>query len=383
MKIFADENMPLVEELFTDKAQLLQGPGRSLTKDQLTGVQVLLVRSVTKVNADLLAGTSVQFVGSATAGIDHIDQQYLANAGIEFAYAPGCNANSVAEYVVAAILDLAIRDGFELAGKSIGIVGHGQVGSRVAAKCRVLDMQVLINDPPLQDQGAKLDFVDLDDLLSADILTLHVPLTTDGKYPTAHIINNNWLERITKPKMMLLNTCRGGVVDEQALWLAKTKGSIAQVILDVYEAEKTPQRISDTALTHADLTTPHIAGYSYDGKATGTLMLYQALATRYAWPTLDDINPLETQTKELTGPNAHAGYLEQLTHAVCQAYYIQQDHQNLQQAITHQGPQRGAYFDSLRKNYPIRREFKNYRVFAEQGYSAEAVETLKELGFEG
>ena len=133
MKIFADENMPLVEELFAGRGEITRGPGRHLTAKQLADVAVLLVRSVTKVNAELLEGTTVKFVGSATSGIDHVDQKYLQRAGIEFAYAPGCNANSVAEYVVAVLLSLAVRGRFDLAGKSIGIVGHGQVGSRVAA----------------------------------------------------------------------------------------------------------------------------------------------------------------------------------------------------------------------------------------------------------
>jgi len=193
MKIFADENIPLVSELFGERAELVRGPGRGLGKKDLAGVEVLLVRSITRVNAELLEGTGVKLVGSATAGTDHVDQEYLKEAGIEFAYGPGCNANSVAEYVVAALLNLAIEHGLELAGKRIGIVGHGQVGSRVAAKCRALDMQTLLNDPPLEQQGVKLDFVELDDLLGVDILTLHVPLTTGGKYPTVNLIGEDWL----------------------------------------------------------------------------------------------------------------------------------------------------------------------------------------------
>ena len=384
MKIFADENMPLVMELFDQRAEIVRGPGRSLSRQQLLDVDVLLVRSVTKVNAELLEGSAVKFVGSATAGTDHIDTNYLKHAGIEFAYAPGSNANSVAEYVVAALLSLATRDGFAMAGKTIGIVGHGEVGSRVAAKCRALGMRTRINDPPLQFRGEKLDFVELDDLLGVDILTLHVPLAFEGPFATANLISHEWLSRISRPKMIILNTARGGVLDEGALWQARAAGLVGSVVLDVFGSEKNPERVSDAALNQADITTSHIAGYSYDGKVAGTVMLYKTLAERFGWPTeMNKIAAIITEPKELDGPTAAAGGIEQLYCAVRQAYDIQQDHQKLQKAIEYQGKNRGAYFDSLRKNYPVRREFRNYRISNEQGYSTEVVETLKQLGFGG
>ena len=383
MKIFADENMPMVDELFGEHGELVRGPGRGLSKKDLADVDVLLVRSVTKVNAELLEGTGVQFVGSATAGINHVDQDYLAKAGIRFAYAPGSNANSVAEYVTAAMLKLALRDGFELAGKTIGIVGHGQVGSRVALKCQALGMQTLINDPPLRDAGVELDFVELDDLLGVDILTLHVPLSFEGPFATANLIDRDWLNRIKKPGMLLLNTARGGVLDEGALWQVRTEGLVKQVVLDVFEDEKNPQRVADAALKQADITTPHIAGYSYDAKVAGTVMLYEALAEHFGWPApANNMSILKNdQPKELLGPSVGASYLDQLHFAINQAYDIEQDHQNLQKAIDYQGQDRGVYFDSLRKNYPIRREFRNYRVSLERGYSPEVVAVLRKLGF--
>ena len=382
MKIFADENMPLVAELFGERAEIIRGPGRGLNREQLADVDVLLVRSVTKVNADLLKGTGVRFAGSATAGIDHVDQEYLREVGIEFAYAPGCNANSVAEYVVGALLHLATRDGFEPAGLKIGIVGHGQVGSRVAAKCRALGMQTLINDPPLAQQGVKLDFVELDDLLGVDVLTLHVPLTFEGPFATANLISEDWLGRIKKSKMIVLNTARGGVLDEAALWQGRKAGRVGQVVLDVFEAEKTPERVSDAALEQADITTSHIAGYSYDGKVAGTVMLYKAMAKHFGWQKeLKQIDALRAEPIELTGPGQGAGFLDQLYCAVCQAYNIQQDHKKLQKATEYKSKDRGAYFDSLRKNYPVRREFRNYRVSIEQGYSTAAVKALSKLGF--
>ena len=384
MKIFADENMPLVEELFAGRGEITRGPGRHLTAKQLADVAVLLVRSVTKVNAELLEGATVKFVGSATSGIDHVDQKYLQRAGIEFAYAPGCNANSVAEYVVAVLLSLAVRGRFDLAGKSIGIVGHGQVGSRVAAKCRALGMDTLINDPPLAQQGVELDFVELEDLLGVDILTLHVPLTFEGKYATANLIDADWLGQIRKPGMMVFNTCRGGVLDEGALWQGRSSGLIKQVVLDVYQDEKSPQRVSDEALVQADITTPHIAGYSFDGKALGTVMLYQALAKMYGWPLETEATArLKPEPRDMRGPARGSGLTEQLHQALRQAYDIKQDHQKLHRAVDYQGPERGAYFDSLRKDYAVRREFANYRLAGAGGYSAKAVGILKELGFSG
>ena len=384
MKIFADENMPLVMELFDQRAEIVRGPGRGLSREQLADVDVLLVRSVTKVNAELLEGSAVKFVGSATAGTDHVDTNYLKHAGIEFAYAPGSNANSVAEYVVAALLSLATRDGFALADKTIGIVGHGEVGSRVAAKCRSLGMRTLINDPPLKDQGTKLDFVELDDLLAADILTLHVPLMFEGPFATANLISHEWLNRTSKPKMIILNTARGGGLDEEALWQVRAAGLVGPVVLDVFEAEKNPERVSDAALNQADITTSHIAGYSYDGKVAGTVMLYKALAEHFGWPTeISRIDTLITEPKELDGQTAAASRMEQLHCAVRQAYDIQQDHEKLQKVVSQEGPDRGAYFDSLRKNYPLRREFRNHYISKEQGYSTEVVQTLKRLGFGG
>jgi len=384
MKIFADENMPLVTELFGERADIVRGPGRNVSREQLADVDVLLVRSITKVNAELLEGSAVRFVGSATAGTDHVDQEYLREAGIEFAYAPGSNANSVAEYVTAALLQLATRGGFELEGLKIGIVGHGEVGSRVAAKCRALGMHTLINDPPLQQQAAKLDFVELEDLLGADIFTLHVPLTREGTFATENLISQEWLSRIKKTSMIVLNTARGGVLDEGALWQGREAGLVGQVVLDVFKAEKTPERVSDAALSQADITTSHIAGYSYDGKVAGTVMLYEAMAKHFGWPCeINEIDALNTEPSELGGPRQGAGHLEQLHCAVCQAYGIEQDHQKLQKAIEYQGKDRGAYFDSLRKNYSVRREFRNYRVSSGQGYSSQAVETSKKLGFGG
>lgn len=374
--------MPLVAELFAGRGEIVRGPGRGFSAKQLADMDVLLVRSVTKVNAELLEGTPVKFVGSATAGIDHVDQEYLQKAGIEFAYAPGCNANSVAEYVAAALLSLAARDELELAGKRIGIVGHGQVGSRVARKCRTLGMQTLINDPPLAEQGVKLDFVELEDLPAVDVLTMHVPLTVQGRFATANLIDANWLGRISRPGMMVFNTCRGGVIDEQALWQAQSAGLVGPVVLDVYQDEKNAQRVSQDALRLADIATPHIAGYSYDGKVAGTVMLYEALARRYGWPPETEATiGLKAEPKEIHGPDASAGLLEQLHRAVQQAYDIRRDHKDLRKAAECQGPERGAYFDALRKNYPLRREFGNYRVSSGQGYSAEAVEILTMLGF--
>ena len=183
--------------------------------------------------------------------------------------------------------------------------------------------------------------------------------------------------------MLLLNSARGQVLDEGALWQVQAKGLVKQVVLDVFEGEKDPQRVADAALKQADISTPHIAGYSYDAKVAGTVMLYEALAKYLNWSKqANKVSILKNaQPKDLLGPPAGATYLEQLNFAINQAYNIGQDHQNLQKAIDYQGPDRGAYFDSLRKNYPLRREFANYRVSSERGYSADVVGTLKELGF--
>ena len=233
MKIIADENIPCAEQAFASLGEVRLVPGRGMQAAQVQDADILLVRSVTAVDQALLAHSAVRFVGSATIGFDHVDRAYLHQRGIGFATAPGCNATSAAEYVVSALLVLAQRKGFTLAGKSVGIIGCGNVGSRVRERLAALGMHCVVNDPPLQDQGGHDDFVSLEEVLQADVITVHVPYTRDGAYPTHHLVDEAVLRKL-QPGALFINTSRGAVTDNRALDALLAERDDLSVVLDVW-----------------------------------------------------------------------------------------------------------------------------------------------------
>ena len=263
MNIVADENIPYVAEAFRKLGDVFTYPGRRIDSRAVKDAGILLVRSITKVDEHLLHGSGVRLVATATIGYDHIDLDYLRSEGIELASAAGCNASSVAEYVVAALLILARRHKFSLSGKTIGVVGVGNVGSRVVEKARILGMDVLQNDPPLERKTGKACFRILDELLArSDILTLHVPLTREGQDATYHMADEA-LFRKMKNGSFLINTSRGAVVDNTHLVTALKQKRLEGAVLDVWEREP---EINEGLLRAVDIGTSHIAGYSLDGK---------------------------------------------------------------------------------------------------------------------
>lgn len=279
MLTIADENMPFAREAFGSLGEVRSLPGRSIGPGDVRGADILAVRSVTRVDERLLSGSRVRFVGTATIGTDHVDTAYLERAGIGFASAPGCNAVSVAEYVVAALLVLARRHRFSLGEKCLGIIGVGNVGSRVLERSRVLGMKVIANDPPLAEKTGDPLYRPLEEVIEgADIITLHVPLTREGAYPTYHMANQRFLDRV-KPGAMLFNTSRGAVAGSAALKQALEDGRLAATVLDVWENEP---GIDMELMRRTDIATPHIAGYSYDGKIRGTTMIYQAACRHFS-----------------------------------------------------------------------------------------------------
>ena len=245
MIVLADENIANASEIFDRLGEVRTFPGRSLSPDALVGATVLLVRSVTRVDASLLSGSDIRFVGSATIGTDHIDENYLRRAGIAFAHAPGSNADSVAEYVIASLLRLCVRHRRRLHGMCVGIVGCGAIGGRLARRLPRLGVDVQLNDPPLADQhegqGLEHDFRSLEDVLRhSDVVTLHVPLTHDGRYPTVHLIGDEQL-RMLKNGSWLMNTSRGAVLDNDALKRALFRDARPScTVLDVWEGEPEP-----------------------------------------------------------------------------------------------------------------------------------------------
>ena len=217
MKILVDENMPYARELFSRLGEVKAVAGRPVPVEALNDADALMVRSVTKVNEALLSGKAIKFVGTATAGTDHVDQAWLQQAGIGFSAAPGCNAIAVVEYVFSALLMLAERDGFALADRTVGIVGVGNVGGRLQKRLEALGIKTLLCDPPRADRGDEGDFRSLDELVQdADILTFHTPLYKEGQYKTLHLADEALIRRL-KPGTILINACRGPVVDNAAL----------------------------------------------------------------------------------------------------------------------------------------------------------------------
>jgi erythronate-4-phosphate dehydrogenase len=357
MRIVADENIPFVREAFERLGEVTTAPGRAMSPALVRDADLLLVRSVTAVNEALLAGSRVRFVGTATIGTDHVDEAYLRSCGIAFAAAPGSNANSVAEYVTAALLVLARRGGWTLAGRRIGIVGVGNVGRRVAQKARALGLGVVLNDPPLARATGDACYRPLNEALDADIVTFHVPFTADGPDATHHLVDDALLSRL-RPGAVLLNTARGGVVDTQALDRALSRRRLGAVVLDVWEREPT---IDAALLRRVDLGTAHIAGYSYDGKVNGTMMLYEAACRKIGSdPVFRPTLPAPPVPRvKVTEPGEDG-----LRQAVLAVYDIEADDAALRRLANLPVAEQGPYFDRLRKEYPVRREFMNTVVEA-------------------
>lgn len=343
-----DDNIPYAAEAFSTLGEVRLRAGRSLSRDDLQDTDILVVRSVTKVNARLLADTPVRFVASATIGFDHVDLNYLREQGIGFARAPGCNAVSAAEYVLAALCRWSLLRGKPLQGRSIGIIGHGNVGSRVRKLCERMGMCCVINDPPLQEQGMEA-LHSLEAALACDVVSLHVPLTRGGRHPTFHLLDAARIAALPT-NCLLLNTARGGVVDETALLARLQTHADLDVVVDTWENEP---GINLALLQHTLLGTPHIAGYSLDGKARGTEMVYRAcchfLQTEPRWESpLARVEPLRW---DIGDGDPREGVLS--------AYDIRADDERLKALLLPQnkGVDTSAYFDRLRKTYPVRREF--------------------------
>ncbi|MEZ9142135.1 MULTISPECIES: 4-phosphoerythronate dehydrogenase [unclassified Shewanella] len=281
MKIVADENMPYVEALFGELGEITRVNGRQLTPEQLVDVDVLLVRSVTKVNQQLLAqANQLKFVGSATIGTDHIDLDYLQQQNIPFTNAPGCNATAVGEFAFIAMLELAKRFKQPLQNKVVGIVGAGNTGSALEHCLKAYGIEVLLCDPVLAREQTQTgnsntrEFVSLDTIIEqADIISLHVPITRVGEDKTWYMLDETRLNQL-KPNTWLLNCCRGEVIDNRALIKVKQQRADLKLVLDVWEGEPNPM---PELVPLVEFATPHIAGYSLEGKARGTHMLFQKL----------------------------------------------------------------------------------------------------------
>lgn len=381
--------MPYACEAFSTLGEVVVMDGRAITANDVAGADILAIRSTTNVDRNLLDGSSVKFVGTATIGTDHLDIDYLDKAGIKWCYAPGCNANSVSEYVTAALLCLANRYFLTLEGKIIGVIGVGNVGSFVVKKARTLGMDVLQNDPPRerQEKSSVIShqssgfspslFVCLDRVLEeADIVTLHVPLTMEGPDATFHMANEAFFTKM-KPGCIFLNTARGAVVETDALLMALGKRIVSHAIVDTWEGEPAYRK---DLLERIDIGTPHIAGHSFEGKVMGTVMVYREtcrfLGVEPAW-TPDELlpPPLVPELKIDAGRRRDE---EVLWDIVRKVYDIEADDHHLRQE--QKDMDHAAYFDHLRRNYPVRREFRFTRVILKNA-TASLEKKVSGLGF--
>lgn len=372
MKILIDENMPYAEQLFSQLGEVVLKSGRTLTADDLVDVDALMIRSVTKVNAQLIEkANKLKFVGTATAGMDHVDQALLKEKGIFFTAAPGCNKVGVAEYAFSVMMVLAQQHGFSVFDKTVGIIGAGQVGSYLQQCLAGVGIKVLINDPIKQDEGDTRTFTELETLLEqADIITLHTPITRGGDYPTHHLINESVLNNL-RGDQILINAARGPVVDNNALKarLQKNDGFIAA--LDVFEFEP---EVDMELLPLLAFATPHVAGYGLEGKARGTTMIFNSYCE-----FLD--NELRAHASDLL-PTAPVPQLvldrewdEATLHNITQLVYdVRKDDALFRREISKPGS-----FDLMRKNYWDRREYSAVTLVGDEQSN---LSPLGKLGFQ-
>ena len=349
LNIVADENMVGVPELFSHFGRIRFLSGRDITSDDVKFADVLLVRSVTRVDKDLLEGSSVRFVGSATIGVDHIDQIYLRQKGIRFAYAPGCNAAAVVQYVFSALCKLC--PDWEL--KTVGIVGCGNVGNLLRKKLLALDVNYRVYDPFLSSiEGSELD--NLNHVAQSDIVTVHTPLTLDGPYPTAKMIDQKVINEM-KEGALLINAGRGEVIDSEALLERLKFGKSLKVALDVWESEP---NINIELMEKIDLATPHVAGYSVDGKRSGTAMIYSEFL---AWM---DVSTIGTMQINIEPKLIDLGESSTLAECILKSYDITIDDKSMRSMINSSSSATSIAeaFDQLRKIYPERRDFTGTAV---------------------
>jgi len=336
MRLVIDDACYAYDTIFSDFGEIIALPGRSIDSTSVKDADVLIVRSRTKVNQALLEGSKVKFVGSTVAGLDHVDQDYLAKNNITFFSAQGCNSMAVAEFVISAIVNLADKLDFDYTQKTLGIIGVGNVGSRLAAKAQLMGIKTLLNDPPRQARENLPEFVDLDVALSADIVTFHTPLTFDGKYPSYQLLNENNFHNISD-QTILFNAARGGVIVEDVWQKTQTKVNI----IDCWENEPD---INQNLQKTAYWATPHIAGHSVDAKFMGSFMVYEAIC-EFTGHKQDEgivhlINPGVLEVKK-----------DNLKDTLNEIYDFRYD----TAAIKNIGN-----FEDYRRNYPIRYEWPHY-----------------------
>jgi len=371
IKIVADDKIPFLKGILEPYATVEYYKGGDISRAILKDADGLITRTRTKCNMELLEGTKVKFIATATIGFDHIDTSFCDSHGIKWTNAPGCNSGSVKQYIASVLLSLARKHQFDLSEKTIGVIGHGNVGSKVASLARVLGMKVLVNDPPLKRKDESLDFVSFEEIKEkADIITFHVPLNKEGIDKSIYMADEAFFRSI-KPNCLIINSSRGEVVKNSALKDALINLKIKGAVLDVWENEP---NIDIELLQLLDFATPHIAGYSADGKANGTAMSVKAISDFFGFD-LNNWFPSDVPMPENVEMNIDCKGKDKkdiLSELILATYDIKEDDSRLRKSV--------ETFEKQRGSYPIRREFQNYKpVLKDNDHSLE--ELLIKLGF--
>ncbi|MCH7882336.1 MAG: 4-phosphoerythronate dehydrogenase [Proteobacteria bacterium] len=393
--IVADEKIPQVLDAFSDLGEVKLLPGRQIARKHLQDCRCLVVRTVTQIDQNLLQNTPVEFVGTATIGTDHVDLDYLEQNNIAFANAAGCNAEAASEYVISGLFALSERKEFDPFTLKAGIIGCGNVGSRLLQKLQALGIETLVNDPPLE-AAQNRSMIDLDTILSeCNFISLHVPLTRDGDHPTWHLLDRARLQRLTRD-CILVNTARGPVIDNAALLEILDQRPDLTIFLDTWENEP---NISRTLLQKVDLAAPHIAGYSVEGRLRGTQMILDAACRHFSansnWrmesllpePIKLEIRSMGSDSIDFQKINPPYTPVEQNQSSLTPLitlfrlhHDIWQDHDALIQSAQMSDAEFATHFDSLRKVYPQRFEYERYRLTGIANKKATAI--ARELLFQ-
>ncbi|KMQ52394.1 Erythronate-4-phosphate dehydrogenase [Chitinispirillum alkaliphilum] len=373
MNIIADQNILFAAESFAELGEVTVLPSYKINREELKKADIALVRSVTPVGKELLEDTPVRFVASATIGIDHVDLDYLRERSIGFAHAPGSNADSVAEYVLASILETTGKTASELSGLKIAIIGVGNVGSKVCRIATSLGMECLLYDPPKKQLTGSGIYLPLEQVLSeADIITLHVPLEMSEPYSTYHMVNKDFMSMI-KNKPILINTSRGKVIDEKEF--RQSRDCFGPVVFDVWDNEPS---INTETVRMVDIATPHIAGYSFDGKVRGTEMIQSSTCAFFFQKQNWFVDKEQISNICETLDLSESG--DPVTDAVRSAYQIKKDDEQFRAIFSVSKEMQHSFFEEFRKNYHRRYEFPHFLTLLSEKQKEE-MEILSQLRF--
>lgn len=366
MKIVADNTVPYLKGIAEPIADVTYLTSKEFTPEKIHNADALIVRSIDKCTRELLEGSQVKLITSATIGFDHIDTQYCEEAGITWKNSPGCNAVSVAQYILAGLIILSLVRKEKLQGKTIGIIGVGHVGKEVQKLCTAFGLNVLLNDPPRAEIEGQKEFVSLDTIAEqADIITFHTPLTKTGRYATFHLAGKDFFSKLKK-NPWFINASRGAVHDTEALLQAYQTGKISEMIIDCWENEPT---INLELLSHTTIATPHIAGFSADGKANGTRMCLEHIESFFhlQFDKIKNVVPPALENPIIDLDKFTENRIEQAVLKSFNPLYVDK--------MLRENPNK---FEWYRNNYQHPREFSAYTIIHA---TMEEAQVLQQLGF--